>query len=557
MVPCGAVRAVVAVKARRAQRTRLLAVLLLLQCLLILPDARGNEVWLNGTDPITARALGWDAASRDYYQLFQPDAPWSHAASHVSVLLVTPAFLLFTPENILAPAFADLKRRHIALAVETSLLSNEQGCGKGVEAFTEPGNAEDVANRVQKLGGELRYISLGEVLWFGHHFNGTNACHLSIPEVARQVAVGVAAIRRKFPTIQIGSDEVVGPTSPPDWIDQTTQWLQAYRAAAGEPLSFVHVDVDWFGPWQQQLPQLAEYTHAAGIPFGVIYNGFGSDLTGETWTHQAEEHFVAVESDLGLVPDHAILQTWMPQPEHMLPETQPGTMTWLVNRYVAAPSRIVIRRSGTSLAGNLSDGQGRPISGASIKVLTVAQGDADITVVRKLTGTVPAKAARATIALRINDECDCSGTADVTVGRISYRDGRSGQTVERQFSPPSATGATKPHFVAAAGQKIGQNTPTFPVTPSDAFTIEVPLSASHGSVSSGYVAIIFLDQQGVGLSRQTLPFQPSTREIGGVVTDASGNFSIEAWPTLARSGAGFLAEFAGDERYRLSSSFLQ
>jgi hypothetical protein len=40
-----------------------------------------------------------------------------------------------------------------------------------------------------------------------------------------------------------------------------------------------------------------------------------------------------LERDASLVPDDAIIQTWDRHPARFLPETQPGTLTYLVNRY--------------------------------------------------------------------------------------------------------------------------------------------------------------------------------------------------------------------------------
>jgi hypothetical protein len=540
---------------RRARSGLVTALLCVLCALCGTQHAVGNEVWLNGIDPVTARIHNWpDAASRDYYQLFQPNAPWTHAASHVTAFLVTTPFLLLTPDEILAHAFADLKRRNIGLAVETTFLSNEQGCGKGVEAFAAAGAAEKLARRVAKLGGELRYIAMSEVLWFGHQFNGQNACHLPIPEIARQVAVGVAAMKQIFPSVEIGSIEVIGQPQPADWVDQITQWTQAYHIAVGKPLDFVHVDIDWFGTWREQLMELARQVHAAHIPFGVIYNGFESDQTGVAWTRQAEEHFVMVESGLGVVPEHAILQTWMPQPVHMLPETDPGAMTYLVNRYIASPTRIALQRTGASIAGRLTDGAGNSIGQATVRVLAVANAKTIIMAVRKLTGLVPPGAATAVIGVRINVECGCSGPANVAIGRVVYHDDRSGQTVQRQFTQAGGAIANVARFVAAAGQKMWQNTPGFLVTPGDPFTIEVPMSASYDSAGNGVVAIIFLDHKGQGISRVWLPFEPSTDPVRTTVTDALGRFSLPLAPALSNSNPSFLATFDGNDQFRLSSS---
>jgi hypothetical protein len=136
-----------------------------------------------------------------------------------------------------------------------------------------------------------------------------------------------------YPQARICESE---PVATPDagWIEDIMQWTQAFKAATGQPLACLHADVQWSGPWQQQLPELRSRLHAAGIQLGIIYNGDGNAQSGIEWTRQSEQRFRTVENGARLVPDQALLQSWTRQPDHMLPEDKPGTMTWLVNQYV-------------------------------------------------------------------------------------------------------------------------------------------------------------------------------------------------------------------------------
>ena len=80
---------------------------------------------------------------------------------------------------------------------------------------------------------------------------------------------------------------------------------------------------------------MAQIVRAHGAKFGVIYNGDGNDKTNVEWTRHAERTAMAVEKGLGLKPDQVVFQSWMPNPTKMLPDTQEGTMTCLVNWYVS------------------------------------------------------------------------------------------------------------------------------------------------------------------------------------------------------------------------------
>ena len=294
--------------------------------------ARAPEVWLGGVDPNARRKMFHENVS-DYMDLFDESAAWVQAASHVQVFQINAGFVFYTPDDQLKNLFMDLKRRRIALAMEALILSGSHGCGAGMEGFSAPSSMKDVADRIIRLGGDLRYVAMDEPAWFGHHANGPTACHASLAEIAEDAARKVFDLRRAFPSVQIGDVEPVGTLDPPDWLDEVMRWTEAYHAAVGEPLNFLHADVQWGGAWRDQLPLFARSLRRSGIKFGIIYNGAPADGTGEEWTRHAEERFSGVEDGLRAVPDQAIFQSWHRQPERFLPETQPGTMTNLIDRY--------------------------------------------------------------------------------------------------------------------------------------------------------------------------------------------------------------------------------
>ena len=173
---------------------------------------------------------------------------------------------------------------------------------------------------------------MDEPLYFGHRYNRQNACQWPIPEVASKVAVEIAAFQRVFPSVQVCDVE---PVATPDagWVNEIMQWARAYESATHQPLACFHADVQWAGPWQQQLAELTRRLHATGVKLGIIYNGDGNAQTGLQWTQQAEQRIRMVEANPALMPDQTLIQSWTRQPERMLPESQPGTMTNLVLQY--------------------------------------------------------------------------------------------------------------------------------------------------------------------------------------------------------------------------------
>jgi len=296
------------------------------------------EIWLSGVSPFVRQKMFQESRS-DYLELFKPDAPWTKSATMIRVFMINGGVVMHQTDEEVQAIFADLKRRHIALAIEMGLLSGKdrngaQTCGVGVEGFAAPDNAKVVANRIKRNGGELAYVAMDEPLWYGHHFAGKNSCRWSMEDVARDIAPRVASLREKFPNVQIGDVEPIGTAQPTDWVQEIVQWTQVYQEVTGQHLSFLHADVAWNGPWRQQLPAVKSRIQSAGMMFGVIYDGGGSPReSDDVWTQEAEQRFRLVESIPSMIPDHAIFQTWARWPKKMLPEDQPGTLTNLVLRY--------------------------------------------------------------------------------------------------------------------------------------------------------------------------------------------------------------------------------
>jgi hypothetical protein len=516
--------------------------------------ALSAELWLGGFDPVMLSILRPGVAS-DYLELFAPNAPWTQAAAHVNVFQITGSLAGRGSETDLRRIFTDLQRRNIALALAVSALTTKGDCGQGIEAYGPPGGIARLAERIRRLGGNLRFIAMDEPLWYGHIFSGASACHTAIPDLVKEVATTVSVIKHVFPEAQVGDIEGIGYVDPPDLVDQIMQFANAYQKAVGEPLAFLRTDILWSGPWRQQLSHLASRLHAAGIRLSIIYNGDLSDQTGVAWTRHAEKRFAEIEADPALIPEQAVVQTWMFQPGHMLPESQPGTMTWLVNRYIAMEAHIDLSRVGNRLEGQLTDSAGRPLAHQSIAIAAQQTGRTGAPSVHLRSGYVPTNAVRALFALRINTECGCAGQANVAIGPMQYREDSTGRIVQLTFRPVPAPGdAGIAHFRALPDQSIMLNTPTFPVTADAPFTVRVPMITDLGSADSGYVSLNFQDAQGKGIERQPLAFRAAELSIGVVTTDADGQFSLTPNPDVLHSSVGFSAEFAGDSQYRTSSA---
>jgi hypothetical protein len=186
-----------------------------------------------------------------------------------------------------------------------------------------------------------------------------------------------------------------------------------------------------------------------------------------------------------------------------------------------------------------------------VEVTATDNGTTDIGDTRRVSSVVPNGAKSATIALRINTECDCSGAAQVGFGPISYQDDRTGQQVQRILGRPGFG-----RFTVRSGEPLGQNTPTFPVSEGNPYTLEIPMRASYGSGNSGYVAIIFLDGQNTQVANKQVWLEPGKVSAGKTTTDESGEFQFDPAPNILSLRASYLMEFPGNETHRYSEQYV-
>jgi hypothetical protein len=486
----------------------------------------------------------------DFMNLFLSNAPWPKAAARVQVLKLFPQFVHSASDADLQTVFVNLQERRIALAIEYGLLDPGDPLlcgGKGpqcgqVEGFGGAFLAGDLA-RIKSLGGNLQLVAMDEPLWFGNYSTEPGASQAPIWALAHDIAKQVAIVHGYFPSAVVGDIEpVVGALGTTNWVQEIAQWANAYQQQVGLPLAFFHSDV----AWQQtgsasQLTQLRSYFHGQGIPFGIIYDGDFSDSAVQ-WTTDAEWRFANIESNSGAVPDDAIFESWHPQPLYALPETEPGTMTYLVDRYMAAETIINATKTNTGFTGSVTS-QGKPVPGVQLFAYAVDDGTLNITTRPSLTNTVPSGAVNALIALRINVECECNGSANILLGTTQYLDTTSNTAVTTTLVPQSQ------RIVVPIGQTLAVNSASFAVTPGDTFSALAPMQLPYSSNNSGYVAIVFLDRAGAEIERQMLPFQAGRELIWANTTNQMGQFTITA--KLLSSITTF--EFNGNTNLRVSS----
>jgi hypothetical protein len=343
------------------------------------PDAhdrhRHSDIWL------APQSLPLPPLSRDedFMQMFTPDAPWHFAAAHTEVFKLYGSFVGHATQDEINIIVADLNRRHIAIALENGILladpapqamgttaagqvipvSTETasqplppcgGLGR-VEGYATPQQATRIANMIKSAGGEIKYLAMDEPLWHGRFSNQPFTCHSTVATLLRQAKPVIEAYRAVFPDIAFGEVEPTRFPSYPNWQADLYQWALGINQITGKPLAFMQLDIPWTDDGKK-VPGAEFVSHepADAITFyhqleafkgqeileriGIIHDGTPLDTTDIAWVDDAKKHVIELEEFHGLRPDQQLFQTWMPNPSHALPESDPTTLTSLVDWYV-------------------------------------------------------------------------------------------------------------------------------------------------------------------------------------------------------------------------------
>jgi hypothetical protein len=305
----------------------------------------------------------------DYYDLFEEDAAWPVAAGRVDVFMVYSTWVnYYSTDDELRRVVEGLEARGLALGLEIGGLTPSGGCGNNVEGFDA---SLDPIRRIRAAGGSVRVVQFDEVYAGGHVFDGPNACHWPTERVASSVAEFVRELRTIVPDLMVGDVE-------PMWANISASdlgaWMGAYRAAAGEPFDFIHLDADWgLADWPERALAATKEAQARGIPVGLIYNG-GDAGTDKAWNDAAVQRIETYEGRLGSRPDQVVFQSWMDHPDRVLPESDPTTFTGLVSAYFGARSAIdigTIRAPGAGrleIEGRTQGLDGTPVPGATVQL---------------------------------------------------------------------------------------------------------------------------------------------------------------------------------------------
>lgn len=281
--------------------------------------------------------------SDDFIELFKPDAPWNKAAGRVHVFKFYGEWVGYATDAQLKLAVQNAQERGFALAMEFGPLDAE-GCGEGIEGFSGVSYAASAAKRIKSAGGTLHFLAMDEPYYYGHFYDGPNACHWNAEKIAGEIDQFSKAMQAVFPDILIGDTEAM---AGPAGAAQFNEWMDVFQQVNGYPLAFLHMDIDWSRPnWADEMISIQNHGKTAGVPVGIIYMGNGFDPSDEEWLSAAGERVKKLEMEKGGAPDHVLFQSWNDKPDHVLPETMDFTFTDFINDYFDDKTGLGYRREG-------------------------------------------------------------------------------------------------------------------------------------------------------------------------------------------------------------------
>jgi hypothetical protein len=503
-----------------------------------------------------------DPGVLDFFALFDAGAPWDTAAAQIQVFKMYEQIMAF-PDASLRTMFADLRRRHIALALEFGpLLVGTCGGGEGFRGD----RGLQTALRIRDLGGVLQYIAFDEPYFFGAIADGPGVCHYTPEEVAANAKQSVDALRTVFPDLVVGDIEVVPAVGVADtsWLDGYQRWVDAWQRVTGEPLAFFDFDVPIDGDWRGAVEAMRQALKIRGVPFGLIYVGDGNSDT--DWVASAAQFASDYENKGGTVPDQRIFQSWIRYPTHALPETDPNTFTYAINRYFRQRTQLVMQSSGGTLQGQSSTLQPTsPVAGATIAVTGVPLAATGLTETYIGRGTIPVGTQSLVFGARVNTECPGGGAADVQLTDFTLDAGAAHVTADFSAAlqgwgycgnPDLVTPANSGlHFVVSANEYMGLNHDAQPLAADGAaYELRVRAALAQGEFGNGCLIAAFLDSGGTELSRASLLMLPQSVDLGTPVSATDGSFTQDL--TLAPAVDFELwASFAGSESLWPSAAY--
>lgn len=477
--------------------------------------------------------------SADFYDLFEHPERWEDTLAELDVFKLHSWMVRhYLTDEDLVLIDEVLRQRGVPLMIEAEPLEppDPAECMHS-ESYEGPYEIENL-QRLRDLGVEVAAVAIEQPLHFGHLWTDPNACQYPLDRIFDELLAWRAEVHRSYPDAAFGSIEGVWDiTTAEDY----ERWLDGWEAASGEPFAFQHIDVNWqLADWIDTALAIEGVADARDVPFGILFNG-GLGTDNDEWILETMRRAAEYEQ-AGGTPDHVMFQSWVDQPDFVLPDDEISGFTHLIRRSGHGPSALDVALDGTSLSGTLDVASrvGTGVVPVNVTAEPLAGGRQTMT----LEGTVPGGATEAFVVMRFNVEDAtpneiATDLIDVSVtqsgGPNLVPNGDFSNGLEGWGAYGSETGRTFAGSVDGDAAMSVRATPDeeilvdgvvrFPIVADEPLTLTV--DARLGTTGpGGAVAVIFAGPS-EEFARLTLPLELDPTEVASTFTDVDGTFTVD------------------------------
>jgi hypothetical protein len=274
----------------------------------------------------------------DFATMFRADNPaWASVEAKIQVYSIGMVHLAGAPDEELERIAGDLQLHHVRFAIVINAVARLPGetCGTG-EGYSFPASNQKFVERLARLHIHPDQVSIDSPVWFGR-WDGRK-CLFSGPELLQHLIPTLTIWARAFPGATFGEVEPwIQVIEHPDWQADYRAMRDGIAAATGVRLAYVHTDLnDHLHPdWAAELAAVPPFVRSLGMRYGMIVDGRGQDPTDEAWIATAKARIAAAEDQHHIIPDYVEIATWNKHPARALPETDPTTLSSLIDYYLA------------------------------------------------------------------------------------------------------------------------------------------------------------------------------------------------------------------------------
>ncbi len=409
------------------------------------------------------------------------------------------------------------------------------------ESFEGPYEIESL-QRLANLDVHVAAIAIEQPHTYAVLSDLPGSCQYSLERTLDELKVWITDAKAIYPDVIVGSIEGLWVQFEDPGRDYAT-WLDGFEQATGEPLPFIHVDVDWTRPdWVDVLRDIEAEADARGVPFGVLYNGTLSNVldSGE-WLQLTAERIAEYETVGGGTPQHVNVQSWVELPDQILPDGDTEAFAHLLSRYRGTQTDVVdtsvTTAEGSSvLSGVIVDQNGAGVPGQTVTIGIVPTDGSPTTTTH--TGIVPEFASEALVLVRAHVEGPKPGETDIQILDVTFveeggpnlvpnGDFSSGSTSWPSYGEPVGEvsfGGGQMNIEASPEEIVYVDGDRFGVTPGSEYEFTVTMGGTDASIGTVGISIAFISS--TEEARDTILFAPSTIGLGTAESGPDGTFEL-------------------------------